>query len=155
MEQKTAGWWRGVSESHSGKEELSDYERACVVDDYVGLILANQCPVLVLNQEPLITSWYPIGPSEGIIVRCVWANDLRDVENTFEKLPSLSDWNPTGVIVDFESQDLVIFDSSSPGTLYSGRIDIEFPSGRFTVHTLFYEPSVEIRLLLHRLIICC
>lgn len=150
MEKDAARTWLGVLGSSDPGEDRSDYERACSVDDYVGLIFSNGTPVIVLDQEPLFTTWYPKSLSEGIIVRCVWSNDLQDAETAFSRFDSLGDWEHSDIVVDLPSE-LVLFDSSSSGYELDETVDIKLEPGKYAVQTLFFDADSETRLLLHKL----
>ena len=80
MEIKSLPHWHGIFGGQSDVGKTTDYARACEVDDYVGLIGVNDSQGLVLGEEPMHTSWFPISDSEGIVVRWVWADDEQQVE---------------------------------------------------------------------------
>lgn len=149
IERNAAQDWKGVVGVDMGGQ--TDYERACSIDDYVGLIFAEKFPVLVLNQEPLITTWLGNDNLPAVIVRCVWANSLIEAENTFEEIPTLGGWVSSGVSIEFATGHLVIFDSSENGSVVSDRIDAMVGPGKYFVDTLIHEPHAELKLLLHRL----
>lgn len=151
MSKDTVQTWLGVLGSSAPGEGQSDYETACSVDDYVGLILSNEAPVIVFDQEPLFTTWCSKGLSEGIIVRCVWANNLEYVETAFYRFDFLAAWERSDIVVDFPAGGVVLFDSSASGRELNDKIEIKLESGRYMIETLFFDADSATRLLLHRL----
>lgn len=152
MAKDTVRTWLGVLGSSSAvSDSRSDYEIACSVDDYVGLIFSNEAPVIVLDQEPLLTTWCSNGASEGIIVRCVWADDLQRAEAAFSRFDSLATWERSDVVADFPSGELVLFDSSASGRELDDKIEVKLEPGRYMIETLSFDADSAIRLLLHRL----
>jgi Immunity protein 21 len=151
MSKSTLRTWHGVFGSSAVSGSRSDYERACAVDDYVGLIFSNEAPVIVLNQEPLLTTWYSKGSFEEIIVRCVWANNLQDAEAAFSGFDSLTAWERSKIVVDFPTDELVLFDSSESGHDLDDKLEVKLEPGRYTIETLFFDANSATRLLLHRL----
>ena len=60
----------------------SDYDRACDIADYIGLISVGLGQGLVLGDEPNSTCWLPHGPSAGTLVRVVCEPEDADDEAT-------------------------------------------------------------------------
>ncbi|MBK9171636.1 MAG: hypothetical protein IPM28_01305 [Chloracidobacterium sp.] len=150
MTKTTAQTWCGVFGTSADQKAQSDYDRACLVDGYVGLIYSNEEPVIVLGQEPLFTTWYSNSSSEGTIVRCVWANDLKSTETEFYAFESLTGWENTDVVVDFPNGHLVLFDSSAYGSNMEEWIEVKLDPGRYFIKTLFFEADESTKFLLHR-----
>src|SRR5438874_13557606 len=77
-------YWHGVPDDYFDNiapvEDTSmvpsDYDRACEVNDYVGCMTVGPGQGLVLNDEPLITTWWSIPRARsGMFVRLHWAPD--------------------------------------------------------------------------------
>jgi len=136
------------------KEEgvLTDYERACKVLDYVGKVRIDDGYGLVLGEEPFATTWYqPNSPGIGLIVRWVCAENETAVINALYNLPDVP-WEQTGVSLDLTTGDLILFDSSLPGTDIDDWLNLTVPRGSYSVETLHFQPDKQTSLILHRLL---
>jgi Immunity protein 21 len=142
--------WKG-SLKHNG---ISDYERACMVDDYLGLVEFEKHLGLVLGDEPNQTSWINIGDSQGIIVRWVWADSEDEIKNALRNVSLWQNWEETDLQIKYETGKLKLFDSSldaSADKSILDCLDINLNSGVYSIETLFYQPTERLNLILHKL----
>ena len=142
--------WKGVFGSRGEESQTSDYDRACAVDDYVGLIPVDEDFALVFGQEPMDTSWLPLSDTQGLIIRWVWANSEKQVEEVFEKFSLEQNWLDTGLKIEFKTENLILFDSASKGDSIKDFLQLNIGQGVYKVQTLFYVPNEEISLILHK-----
>lgn len=56
----------------------TDYDRACDVEDYLGLLAVGEGTALVLGDEPVMTAWLPKA-NGGILIRWRYANSEADI----------------------------------------------------------------------------
>jgi hypothetical protein len=131
----------------------TDYDRACDVKEYLGLIDVGPGVGLVLGDEPAQTAWWPFASERGgILVRWIAADDeqsviqhLKNLPLTRFPMPILSMMVPEG--------PLILFDSAFPGH----RIDqgysaqIKLPPQLYGVATWVYSEADKISLILHKL----
>ena len=136
--------WRGA--------EGDDYERACAVDGYAGVIDVRGSQALILGDEPCQTSIYQSAALGLLIVRWQWAEDEESVQQAIEKLVAADFKNPEEEIeyrVDDES--LALFDAVTPGDESAG-LALELPVARYVVPTVCYVPDEQTSLIVHRFV---
>src|SRR4051812_20544359 len=60
----------------SGRAPASDYDRACAVQGYLGLMRVGPGEGLVLGDEPMQTAWWrSAGQDADTLIRWQWADD--------------------------------------------------------------------------------
>jgi len=85
-------------------------------------------------------------------VRWVCAEDEAQVQAALRSLPAETYWQSTDLIFEIHNGPLVLFDSACLGTAIDTFLTIEIPPGRYAVQTLYYDPSEEMSMILHRLV---
>jgi hypothetical protein len=65
----------------------TDYDRACDVDDYLGVIAVGNSNGIVLGDEPLMTTWLPLKDS-GLLVRWVYADNEEALLAAAHRIPN-------------------------------------------------------------------
>ncbi|MEM7335811.1 MAG: Imm21 family immunity protein [Chloroflexota bacterium] len=134
----------------------TDYERACLIDDYLGTIRLNDKEVLVLGDDPSSTSWFspkPLNRYEIIFVRWIYAPDNDSVQAALHTL-DFGNFQFSGIEIDFNSQELILFDSvltCDDFEIFPGHYClIPTNSSRYQVDTMEFKTE-RIHLLLHGL----
>jgi hypothetical protein len=151
-------YWNGADEPGSGiipatEDSPTDYERACSVREWVGVIPVGPTEGLVLADEPLDTRWwcsYESGPMH--LIRWVHGDSTSAV---LEALPGLdgSHLEPTGVLFTNKSERVVLFDSAMPGTdILTPYSSVTLAPGTYTVEIGEFEPNSRTKLLVLRLV---
>ncbi len=141
----------------------TDFDRACDVEAYVGVIQVGSGEGVVLGDEANITSWYPLENTQsGVLVRWVYAENLDSVVKHIQSIvPSELEWESEG-IVNFTSTSLILFDSALPGcgieetakVVLPGYekdrdfIKIDLKAGSYNIKSCYYEPDKKTSLLL-------
>lgn len=135
----------------------TDYDRACDVKGWLGLLDVGAGHCIVLGGEPLGTAWQAAaGKSDdktrGILIRCVYANSEADVIEALKHVPETV-WRDTGLLLSLGREPLYLLDAAYPGNELEGdnHMTIELPSGEYTIATAEYEPDSHTSLVLHRL----
>ena len=142
--------WRGVHVKNSEILE-SDYDRACKIEDYVGLVSVGSDFGIVLGGEPLMTVWYSPEPNTGLIVRWVYAENEASVIAALAHWQNL-EWEKTELKVHLRDGKLVLFDAACEGIDLPYKIEIEIPAGDYQIEACHYKPDAETYLLLHRFV---
>lgn len=156
MEQTALPGWSGAGE---------DYERACTIDDVVGVIsVGDAAHALVMGDEPAGTTFIP---ALGVFVRWLYGEDETDIVATVEASLPTAEWEGT-TIFDI-GVPLVMFDASCPGAdvvieetgspdqqpaeyvRTENGLKVAMPSGRYVVESADVEPDQSTSLRLHRL----
>jgi hypothetical protein len=131
----------------------SDYALACSVSDFLGLIDFGGHQLLVLGDEPLMTTWVP-GKSAhgGMFARWYYGESRDSMEAHLDALRDPS-FAKTDILLRNVNEPLYLFDSATPGD-YVGedhRLCVDLQHGPYIVETAKYDPDKSHSLLLHRL----
>lgn len=135
-----SGNWKGIASD--------DYNQACGVENYLGLVTREWGDVLILGDEPLRTA--VVARSKGpAIVRWMYAPNedrLLDVAVTAD-LDGI--WPVETLSVRLLDEPYVIFDSGANDST-APRLEFTPPPGSRPVHTyIIKDPGHEVRLILH------
>jgi hypothetical protein len=157
-------FWSGIRPSNVSAADFDnvydydfdcDYNRACEVKDYLGLIEVASGTGLVLGGEPLSTTWWQIHDDLklGLLVRWMWADDEASVIQSLANIPE-SIWEPGNLICHVGTEPLCLFDSAYLGSEIaenkSESLLMEINPGAYSLATADYSPDEETRLILHR-----
>jgi hypothetical protein len=126
-----------------------DYERACGVRDYLGVLDVGDDQALVIGDEPASTALLPSRAADSLVLakwsygpdRASVVASLRGVR--FDRFP------PAEVSFSFRSSPQLLFDSSAPGRNVDQHLTARLPAGEYVASTLVFEPARDISLVLH------
>jgi hypothetical protein len=163
LHRESLGEWGGVAElmtgpaaddSWSPRGEPTDYDRACSVQGYLGMIAIGAGQGIVLGDEPLRTAWIPFRTRNGgIFVRWVFGEDEREFLDWVDTIPETT-FRPTGSFT-VTSSALVLFDSAVAGWNVTKRPDeylsVDLQPGIYHVETASYKPDARTWMIVHRL----
>ncbi|MFF5480470.1 immunity 21 family protein [Streptomyces sp. NPDC012935] len=130
-------FWAGAD----GDETASDYDRACEIDGFVGLLPVGDSAALVLGDEPASTSYLP---DQGTFVRwCAADSEAELLARVPEALTTAVwghevRWNVPGTVV--------LFDSAWPGreTERTEHLRVALEPGAYAVRAAQVQPGPEI-----------
>jgi len=137
----------------------TDYDRACDVQGYLGLLDIGAGQGIVLGDEPLGTAWQAsavAGESDdatsGILIRWVYATSEAEVMEALTHVPETA-WRDDGLLLSVGREPLYLLDAAYAGSELEGdnHLTIELLPGRYSMATAEYEPDSHTSLLLHRL----
>ncbi|HET6575476.1 MAG TPA: Imm21 family immunity protein [Fimbriiglobus sp.] len=145
-------WW----EKQKGRE-LTDYDRACAVGGYAGVIEVGTGSGLVLADEPNPTTWWKArGRAGGYLVRWVYADHDDDVHRALQEIPTRLKAEEV-VTFRVDHPELVLFDSVYPGreagtglAKHSRSLSVHLARGYYRVKTSICQPDETTRLVLHQ-----
>lgn len=128
----------------------TDYDRACAVDGYLGLVSVGDGYGLVLGDMPMDTAWYPLSVTEGILIRWLYGNDSA---NLLQRLLPIDEgaWTPSGMSVHVGEHPLYLSDSAAAGEPETERLTISLAAGEYAVDTGILEPDPHTQMVVHRL----
>lgn len=127
----------------------TDYDCACDVAAYAGVIRIGDGQGLVLGDMPMPAAWWPDGG--GFLVRWMAAPNDEAVLNILRGLSLDLAWDPEAEF-EFRAGPLVLFDSAWPGSdVRSEAIRLELAAGRYRVDTALLETE-DISIVLHRFV---
>ena len=142
--------WRGVFGPES--DSRSHYDRACDVVDQIATIRVGGSDVLVLGDEPFRTTWIPM-QTGGIFVRWTYADHEGSIATFLHSFNPATVTGDTGVSLHV-SGGCVMFDAAEPGDENTGdAILIALSPGTYIVKSATADPSTEVRVLIHELIL--
>ncbi len=129
------------------------YNRACAVEDYVGLIGVGDGVGLVLDDSPDMTTWCSSnahGKTAGILIRWEYADSEANVLRHLKDIPE-EVWKPTGITFKVENEPLYLFDSAYAGRNIeeTGSLLINLQADSYEISIAYYQPDAGTRLLLH------
>ena len=142
--------------SHWSGDDDSDYDRACRIDDHLGLISVGPGEALVLGDEPFQTSWLQLPEVPGgTIVRWEYAPSKAAVLRSLSEVQGIV-WSETNLVLNITSQKLMLFDAACPGShpdcMETGcLLVINLEPGEYSIKTGRFQPDKETSLILHRL----
>ncbi|MER6383763.1 immunity 21 family protein [Streptomyces sp. NPDC001250] len=129
-------FWAGAD-----SEELdTDYDRACEVDGYVGLLPVGDSAALVFGDEPASTSYLP---DHATFVRWSAANSEAELLAT---VPAALDAAMWGSEVHWRVPGpVLLFDSAWPGQAADRTEHLRVPleAGTYTVRAAYVQPGPE------------
>jgi hypothetical protein len=128
----------------------TDYDRACDVEGYVGIIPVGGGTALVLGDAPHSTAWWPLRSGGGILVRWEYAPSEERVEAALEELSGLA-WEETGLTFRAGAEPVWLFDSAYAGRRAEecGYLTIPQVRGTYQIAMAWHHPDEETALLLH------
>ncbi|MEU8788416.1 immunity 21 family protein [Streptomyces sp. NPDC048643] len=129
-------FWSGAD----GDEMSSDYDRACDVEGFIGLVPVGDSRALVLGDEPASTSYLP---EHGVFVRWSAAESEDELLAVVPAAIATAVWDPE---VQWNVPGpVVLFDAAWPGSA-SERTDhlkVALAPGRYGVRAAQVEPGPE------------
>lgn len=132
--------WRGAA--HGG----GDYELACSVDDYAGVVDWGGQNVLVLGDEPHQTA-VKVTHQGVVLIRWMHSPD----EASILKCLKSKEWGAPAEELEWVLRDAehVLVDSAIDGNVVQDRIDVPLRAGKHKVSTYVVKPSPDVGAVIH------
>jgi hypothetical protein len=129
-------FWAGAD----GDETASDYDRACEVDGFIGLLPVGDSAALVFGDEPAATTYLP---DHRTFVRWSAADSetalLAEVPTALDTAAWEAEvcWNVPGAVL--------LFDAAWPGTdsARTDQVRVALDPGRYAVRAAHVQPGPE------------
>jgi hypothetical protein len=156
MGKSSLSYWGGCLRSggvYPNATGLTDYDRACEISNYVGVIAVGGGHALVLGDEPLQSTW--IASQErtgGIIVRWQYAENEASAITHATSI-SVDAFESTGLQLMVADAELYLFDSAIAGESVNAdnSLVIELERQTYSIDTALYHPDKKTGLIIHRL----
>lgn len=129
-------FWTGAD----GDELASDYDRACEVEGFVGLLPVGNTTALVLGDDPAATAYLP---EHGTFVRWCAGESERELLAGVPAALAGAAWERE---VQWEIPGpVLLFDAAWPGeeSTKTGHLRIDLAPGRYAVRAAHAEPGPE------------
>jgi len=133
----------------------ADYGKACLVDDYLGLINIGDDTALVLGDEPLLTTIFHSVDNRAVIARWYYGENEGQVENVLKTidLNSIDNWE-FALPLELSSDKQYLFDSARSATMLDKENDdylvVNIKQGNYQIWTSIYEPDDKTKLIIHK-----
>jgi hypothetical protein len=129
-------FWLGAD----GDETASDYDRACEVEGFVGLLPVGDSAALVLGDEPASTSFLP---DQGTFVRWGAADSEDELLAQVPAALATADWKDE--IHWTVPGPVVLFDAAWPGgdSTRTDHLRVTLDPGRYAVRAAQVQPGPE------------
>jgi hypothetical protein len=127
----------------------SDYDVACGVEGYVGVIEKDGGQILVLGDEPLQTG---VARMNGrmCLVRWVYAPSPGDAEASVAAMVPASLRGPLeSVALRIVRSPLVLMDAGAPGDQPGDTLELALDPGLYNVHVYEFAPAQDTKFLVH------
>lgn len=148
LEESLLKHWHGFNLADD-PDYITDYNRACEINEFVGIIPVVSGYGLVFGGEPFQTAWLPFPEAKnGLLVCWNFAENESAVMDALNNLQSVK-WEKTDIEIKFSGDKLILFDSALPGSEINEKLEIEIPAGRYLVETAHHLPNKETSLIIH------
>jgi hypothetical protein len=133
----------------------TDYDRACSVEEYIGVINVGYGKTLVLGDVPARTSWFQSKDDKGgLIIRWIYGRSEKQVEEYIEN--QLPDWNcyvNENIQIKIIKGDMLIWDSAFVYTdKCAEKIEFNIVPGNYRILSGIYEPDIDTKLHIHKMV---
>jgi hypothetical protein len=146
------GDWLGSLSANSASGP-TDYERACAVQDEIGLIpIGNDQQAIVLGDEPDRTTLLARTIDELLIIRWRWAESEKSLLSALSSALGLDamSFNTKGTFT-AQAEEYLLFDSAYSGAEITRNLTVELQAGTYSLETVLFNPSKNTCALIHRM----
>lgn len=163
---KSVGLWSGILKRSAyltnvdeGADNFldpgeADYGKACLIEDYLGLVKVDGDEVLVLGDEPMLTTFF-FSQEKPVLARWCYGEDKEFIDNILLNinLSSIIQWE-FALTFNLTSDKQFLFDSACSKSMIDKRqedcLDINMKRGQYKLSTSVYEPDRKTKLILHK-----
>ena len=133
----------------------TDYGKACLVRDYLGVVNVGDDTALILGDEPLLTTVFASVDGRVVIARWYYGEDEELVVNNLKTidLNSIDNWE-FAMTFSLCSDKQYLFDSACSANVFDkGNKDclsMNINQGNYKIWTSIYEPNDKTKLIIHK-----
>ena len=140
--QSALSQWLGI--------DSADYERACLVEDYVGVLDVGGSQAIVLGDEPCQTSSFIDDTENVFLIRWVYADNDASIYAHLNQLPK-NVFDTTAEELKFRASEkrYFLFDSTENGKSAVGLV-LTLVATNYVIKTVLYKPDANTSLVLHK-----
>lgn len=151
--QFTALEWGGVeSISKGSKQQYSnDYERACEIKNYCGIIFNQNKPILVIGDTPNDMAVLELKENGILLIKWVGAESEEQILASLHNIDNLT-FDDQNLSFPIEDENLVVFDASATfkGSA-NNKLFVNGKRGNYGVGVLNFAPTDDLILQLIKL----
>lgn len=150
MDSGLAELWRGTIGNSGSSLAVTDYERACLINGFIGKVDVGGGEAIVLGDEPAQSAMVKIESGLFMVVRWVWADNEADVLKSLEGPLLSKDFEDCGFTIALPTGNPTLFDSAlSNGIAENGAVLITEP-GKYRASTLWHRPTPNLNIIVHQ-----
>lgn len=133
----------------------ADYGKACLIQDYLGVVNTGDDIALVLGDEPLLTTVFHAVDGKVVIARWYYGESKESVESSLRTidLSSINNWE-SPLTFKLSSNRQYLFDSACHGNALDEEsndyLPVNIKEGDYKIWTSIYEPDDKTKLLIHK-----
>jgi hypothetical protein len=137
--------------------EETDYGKACLVDDYTGLVDIGAEKALIFGDEPLLTTAFFSLDHSLIVARCYYGASEATVDKFLHAFVpnSIDSWELATTFDAYSSQHY-LFDAANCADNMDENsknyLSLNIKQGKYQVWTSVYAPDEQTKLLLHKFV---
>lgn len=136
--------------------EEADYGKACLVEDYLGLVEILNGKVLILGEEPLSTTSFVSNDNKRAFARWQYGEDEEFIDEHLQKLDfsKINNWQDP-IFFEVKSNRQFLFDSAlcfldlqqEEDEYY---LELSIEKGNYIIWTAIYNPNNDTELIIHK-----
>lgn len=124
----------------------TDYDRACDIEAYLGLLEVGRGTTLVLGDEPLMTAWYPKS-NGGILIRWRYAECEADILAALDVV-GLETYTSSGLALEIDDTSVIMMSACDRDLEFTyDFVEIKIVPGRYQIFTSAYDDGTTAMLL--------
>jgi hypothetical protein len=133
----------------------TDYGKACLINDYLGIVEVGNDIALILGDEPMMTTVFYSVNGKVLIARWCYGEDKELVDNILKDidLNSIENWE-FELQFNLSSNRQYLFDSACSSSMLASEIDgylqLDIRQGQYAIWTSIYEAIDNTKLILHK-----
>jgi len=129
----------------------TDYGKACLVNDYLAVLTIENVQLLILGDEPLVTTCFLSVDNKYVLARCYYTEDEASLDDYLQKLNfnEIDNWN-NSVSFEISCDTQYLFDSAEYYDDLSQQNIVNIKKGKYEIWTSLYEFDNETKLILHK-----
>ncbi len=136
--------------------DKADYGKACLVQDYLGIVNIGNDTALVLGDEPLLTTVFHSIDNRVVIARWFYGENEALVDKYLKAidLNSIANWKFASTLK-LSSDRQFLFDSACSASMLPEKennkwLSLNIKQGDYKIWTSIYEPDDKTKLIIHK-----
>jgi hypothetical protein len=145
--------WLGTQGLSAGDKSRfdNDYQRACDVKDYAGVISGIPNEILVIDDLPYEMMWLSDSTDIGLLVKWIGADSDEQVQAALQDV-NMDSFEDFPFQIEVAEPTLFLFDSAwRLADIGDNYLELKLQPGRYAISMLNYEPNDRVSLHLIRL----
>lgn len=144
--------WLGATGSKVSNMQ-TDYDRACAIEDEIGIISIGTRSAVILGDEPDRTALIAERSGADIfMIRWRWAKSEESMLSALFSGGAIQRLSFTSISsMAISAETYLLFDSACCGTQVDKHLDVLLQAGSYSVETAAFRPNSGMNALIHRM----